>query len=154
MAIISIITLWIHYDTYVYYNTIISIITFRTIMTLITFREPLWHIITKGKHYVHYIYYNTIISIIAFWTIITLMTLRHYYSLFWQLQNIMRISTFVIMAIIRIMVIKYFRWYRLKSGILCWILVLTGGKHSYIQGPGTGAEVLWKLNGVCTSFLA
>ena len=29
-----------------------------------------------------------------------------------------------------------------KSGILCWILVLTGGKHSYIQGPGIGAEVL------------
>ncbi len=41
-----------------------------------------------------------------------------------------------------------------KSGVLCWILVLTGGKHSYIQGPGIGAKVLWKLNGVCTSFLA
>ncbi len=60
----------------------------------------------------------------------------------------MRISTAVIMVIIRIMVIKYFRSYRLtnelESGILCWILVVTGGKHSYIlvQGPGIGADVL------------
>ena len=55
-AIIAIISFWIHYDTYVYYNTIISIVTFQTIMTLITIREPLWHIITKGEHYVHYIH--------------------------------------------------------------------------------------------------
>jgi len=75
----------------------------------------LLHIMTIAKHYVHYIHYDTIISIIAFWTIITLMTLRHYYSLLWQLQNIMCISTFVIMAIIRIMVIKYFRSYRLTK---------------------------------------
>ena len=61
---------------------------------------PLWH------YYIHYCF---------FWTIITLMTLRHYYSLLWQLQNIMCISTFVIMAIIRIMVIKYFRSYRLTK---------------------------------------
>ena len=47
----SIITFWIYCDTYVYYNSIISIMTFRTIMTLITLREPLWHIITKGKHW-------------------------------------------------------------------------------------------------------
>ncbi len=81
MAIISIITFWIYYDTYVYYNTIISIMTFRTIMKLITISEPLWPIIRKGKHYVHYIHYNTIISIITFRTIITLITLRHYYTL-------------------------------------------------------------------------
>jgi hypothetical protein len=55
--------------------------TFRTIMTLVTFREQLWHIMTKGKHYVHYVHYNTIISIITFRTIITLITLRYYYTL-------------------------------------------------------------------------
>ncbi len=93
MTIITIMTIWIYYDTYVYYNSIISIMTFRTIITLITLRELLWHIMTKGKHYVHYIHYDTIISIITFRTIITLMTMRHYYTLSWQLQNIMRIST-------------------------------------------------------------
>ncbi len=36
-------------------------------------------------------------------TIMTLITLRHYYTLLLQLQNIMRISTHAIMAIIRIM---------------------------------------------------
>ena len=29
-----------------------------------------------------------------------------------------------------------------KSGVLCWILVVTGGKHSYMHGPGIGAEVM------------
>ncbi len=119
MAIMSIIRFWIYYDTYVYYNSIISIMTFRFIMTLITFRELLWLIITKGKHYVHYIHYDTIISIITFRTIITLITLRYYYTLLWQLQNIMRISTHVIMAIIHIMVIKYFRLYRLTKAEYC-----------------------------------
>jgi hypothetical protein len=116
---IAIMTFWIYYDTYVYYNSIISIMTFRTIMTLITLRELLWHIMTKGKHYVHYIHYNTILSIITFRTFITLMTLRHYYTLLWQLQNIMRISTHVILAIIHIMVIKYFRSYRLTKAEYC-----------------------------------
>ena len=119
MTIIAIMTFWIYYDTYIYYDTIITIITFWTIITLMTLRELLVHIMTIAKHYVHYIHYNTIISIIAFWTIITLMTLRHYYSLLWQLQNIMRICTFVIMAIIRIMVIKNFRSYRLTKAEYC-----------------------------------
>jgi hypothetical protein len=41
-----------------------------------------------------------------------------------------------------------------KSGIRGWILGLTGGKHSYIQGPAIAAKILWKPDGVCTSFLA
>ncbi len=77
---------YLHYCILNYYNTYDIEVLLLAIMTI-------------AKHYVHYIYYNTIISIIAFWTIITLMTLRHYYSLLWQLQNIMRISTNVIMAI-------------------------------------------------------
>ncbi len=65
ITVMAIMTFWIYYDTYVYYNTIISIITFRTIMTLITFRDPLWHIITKGKHYVHYSSMMVIIPIMT-----------------------------------------------------------------------------------------
>ena len=97
---------YIHYHILNYYHTYDiegTIIAYydnsKTLCTLF----PLWH------YYIHYCILN----------FITLMTLRHYYSLLWQLQNIMRISTFVITAIIRIMVIKYCRSYLLTKAEYC-----------------------------------
>jgi hypothetical protein len=56
---------------------------------------------------------------------------------------IMFIITIVIIAIIAIIVIKIILLKSThKSGILGWILGLTGGKHSYIQGPGIAAKIL------------
>ncbi len=48
ISIMAIMTFWIYYDTYVYYNTIRSIVAFWTIITLITIMT-----IAIWKHYVY-----------------------------------------------------------------------------------------------------
>jgi hypothetical protein len=87
MTIIAIMTFLIYHDTYVYYNTVISIIAFWSLNYYYTYdiEVLLFAIMTIAKHYVHYIHYDTIISIMTFWFIITLMTLRYYFRLLWQL---------------------------------------------------------------------
>ncbi len=55
----------------------------------------------------------------------------------------MCINRIVIIAIMAIIVIKTYPLISThKSGILGLILGLTGGKHSYIQGPGIAAKIL------------
>ena len=57
----------------------------------------------------------------------------------------MAFITNVIIAIIAIIVIIFSEYIDSQKLYLGWIQGLTGGKHSYIQGPAVGAKILRQM---------
>jgi hypothetical protein len=169
--------LWHHYDIlnklyplWHYYDIIIALITFTKVWLL-------WHIMTKSRktlllHLWHFYYCHYDISNILW----HLWLLWHYY-LHYCILNYYNTYDIEVLLLAIMTIAKHYVHYGYyhnchnshnshnsynifllilthKSGIRGWILGLTGGKHSYIQGPAIAAKILWKPNGQCTSFLA
>ena len=67
MTIITIMTFWIYYDTYVYYDTITTwypLSHFELLLHLWHWGlELLLHIMTIAKHHVHYIHYELLLHL-------------------------------------------------------------------------------------------